>query len=175
MDDISLLDASLIYSLLFSPLLTMILVLLWTSVNMKRTAKVQLLGIVILLVLGFVAINSPFILIMVSTAIILLVVWIFTYRNLFLEGQFTVIILFFVLQVAYYMLFFVVMGSEYNLALTLLLLCIIPILSMIVLYPWTFGHKKTSKGRVLITLVFIVQVVSAILSIVLSIMAISNL
>ena len=115
------------------------------------------------------------ILIVGSTAIILLIVWIFAYRNFFLKGQFTAILLFFALQIAYYMLFFVVMGSEYNLAITLLILCIIPILSMMLLYPWTFGHKKTSKGRVLIIIVFIVQVISAILSIVLSLMATVNL
>ena len=164
MDNISLLDASLIYSLLFSPLLSMILVLFWTSANMKNTARAQLLGIVILSVLGFLAI-----------AIILLVVWIFAYRKFFLKGQFTVTLLFLVLQVAYYMLFFVTMGSENNLAITLLLLCIIPILSMILLYPWTFGNKKTSKGRELIIIVFIVQVIFIILSIVLSLMATVNL
>lgn len=175
MDGISLLDASLIYSLLFSPLLTMVLVLFWTSANMKNTAKTQLLGIVILLILGFLAINSPIILVAEAIAIILLVVWIFAYRDLFLKGQFTIILLFFALQVAYYILFFVFMGLQYNLAITLISLCIIPILSMILLYPWTFGNKKTSKGRELIIIVFIVQVIFIILSIVLSLMATVNL
>ena len=142
---------------------------------MKNTAKAQLLGIVILLVLGFLAINSPLILIVEATAIILFVVWIFTYRNFLFKRQLLVILLIIALQVAYYILFFVFMGLAYNLSITLLLLCIIPILSMILLFPWTFGNKKTSKGRVFIIIVFIVQVIYAILSIVLSIMAKSNL
>lgn len=152
----------------------MVLVLFWTSANMKNTAKAQLLGIVILLVLGFLAINSPMILIVGATAIILLVVWIFSYRNFFFKGQLSFILLIIALQVAYYILFFVIIGLE-NLAITLLLLCIIPILSMILLFPWTFGNDKPSKGRVFIIIVFIIQVISAILSIVLSLIAMSNL
>ena len=122
---------------------TMALVLFWTSANMKNTAKDQLRGILVLFALGFLSINSPIILVAEAIAIILLVVWIFAYRKLFLKGQFTVILLFLALQVGYYMLFFVTMGSENNLTLTLLLLCIFPILSLLLLYPWTFGQKKT--------------------------------
>ncbi|MEK3766160.1 hypothetical protein [Solibacillus sp. FSL K6-4121] len=175
MDDLSFLDASLIYLLLFSPLLSIILVLFWTSANMKNTAKAQLFGIVILLVLGFFAINSPLLLIVESIAIILLVVWIFAYKKFFLKGQFPFILLFFAIQVAYYILFFVFIGLEYNLAIILLLLCIIPIVSMMLLYPWIFGIKKVFKGRVLIIIVFIIQVIYAVLSIVLSLIAKSNL
>ena len=171
MDGISLLDAILIYSLLFSPLLTMVLLLFWTSADMKNTAKAQLLGIVILLALGFLAINSPIILIVEATAIILFMVWIFAYRDFFPKGQLPVILLIFALQVTHYILFFVFMGLEYNLSITLLLLCILPILSMILVYPWTFGNKKISKGRVLIMIIFIVQAIYAILVIVLSLMA----
>lgn len=166
MDGISLLEASILYSVLLLPLLSMVLLFAWTSANMKNTAKAQLLGIVIVLVLGFLVINSPMIIIIEATAIILFVVWIFAYRVFFLKGQLPVILLFFALQVAYYILFFVFIGLEYNLAITLL--CIIPILSIILLYPWTFGTKNTSKGRVLIITVFIVQVIYASLNIVLS-------
>lgn len=176
MDGISLLEASLLYSVLFSPLLSMVLLLFWTSANMKNTAKAQLFGIVILLALGFLAINSPMILIIEATAIILFVVWLFAYRDFFLkEGQLSFILRFFALQVAYYILFFFVFTRlEYNLAITLLLLCIIPILSMILLYSRTFGNKNTSKGRVLIVIVFIVQVIYAIITIVLALRAMSN-
>ncbi len=166
MDGISLLEASILYSVLLLPLLSMVLLFAWTSANMKNTAKAQLLGIVIVLVLGFLVINSPMIIIIEATAIILFVVWIFAYRFFFLKGQLPVILLFFALQVAYSILFFVFIGLEYNLAITLL--CIIPILSIILLYPWTFGTKNTSKGRVLIITVFIVQVIYASLNIVLS-------
>lgn len=173
MDGISLLDVSLISSLLFSPLLTMVLLLFWTSANMKNTAKAQLLGIIILLILGFLAINSPIILIIEAAAIILLVVWTFAYRDFLLKEQLSVISLLFALQATYYILFFVLLRLEYNIALTLL--CIIPILSIILLYPWTFGSKNTSNGRVFIIIVFIVQVIFAISNIAFSLIATSNL
>ena len=171
MDGISLLEASLIYSLLFAPILTLVLLLLWTSANMKTTAKAQLLSIIILFALGFLAINSPIILIVEAAAIILLVVWIFAYRTFFHKGQLPLILPISALQVAYYILFFVFMGLEYNLGLILL---IIPILSMILLCPWTFGNKKTSNGRVLIMIIFIVQAIFATLVIVLTLMTTSN-
>jgi hypothetical protein len=171
LDGISLLEASLIYSLLFSPILTMVLLLFWASVNMKTIAKAQLFGIIILFALGFLAINSPIILIVEAVAIILLVVWIFAYRDFFHKEQLPVILPISALQIAYYILFFVFMGLKYN----LITLLIIPILSMILLYPWTFGNKKTSKGQVLIMIIFIVQGIYAILVIVLSLMAMSNL
>lgn len=133
MDGISLLDVSLIYSLLLAPFLTMVLLLFWMSANIKNTAKAQLYG---------------------------------TYSDFFLKGQLSFILIIFALQVAYYTLFFILLSLEYNLAITLL--CIIPILSMILVYPWTFGSKNTSKGRVFIIIVFIVQVIFAILNILLS-------
>jgi hypothetical protein len=173
LDGLSLLDASLIYSLLFSPIVTMVLLLFWTSANMKNTAKAQLLGIFILLVLGFLAINSPIILIIEATAIILLVVWIFAYKDVFLKGQLSLILLILALQVAYYILFFVLLSLENGLAIALL--CIIPILSMILLYPWIFGSKNTANRRIFIIIVFIVQVVFASLTIVFSFIATSNL
>ena len=173
MDGITFLEASLIYSLLFSPLLTMVLLLFWASANLKNTAKAQLLGIVVLLVLGFFAINSPLILIIEATAIILLVVWIFAYKDFFLKGQLSVISLIIALQVIYCILFFVLVGVEFTLAITLL--CIIPVLSMILLYPWTFGSKNTSNGKVFIIIVFIVQLIFAILNIVVSLTATFNL
>ncbi|WP_455662066.1 hypothetical protein [Pradoshia sp.] len=172
MDGISLLDASLFYSLLFSPLLTIVLLLFWISANMKNTAKVQLLSIVFLVILGFLAINSPFILIIEATAILLFLVWLYTYRSFFPKEQSSVFLLVFVLQIAYYMLFFFLLSSG-NLAITFL--CIIPILSMVLLYSWTFGSKNTSSGRVFIIIVFIIQVIVVILTIVLSFIATSNL
>lgn len=173
MDGITFLDASLIYSLLFSPLLTMVLLLFWTSANMKNTAKVQLLGIVILLVLGFFAINSPLIVIIEAAAIILLVVWISVYRDFFREGQLSISLLIIALQVAYCILFFVVVGLESTLVITLL--CIIPVLSMILLYPWTFGSKNTSNGKIFIIIAFNIQVIIVILNIVFSLTAMFNL
>jgi len=143
------------------------------SGNLKNTAKAQLLGIVILLVLGIFAINSPLIVIIEATAIILLVVWIFAYRDFFPKGQLSFISLIIALQVIYCILFFVLVGLKYTLAITLL--CIIPVLSMILLYPWTFGSKNTSNGKVFIIIVFIVQVIFAILNIVVSLTATFNL
>lgn len=173
MDGISFLDASILYSVLVSPLLCVVLLFFWMSANLKNTAKTQLLGIVILLALGFLAINSPIILIVEATAFILLVVWIFAYKNHFLKGQLPVFLLISALQFAYYILFFIFIGLENNLAITLL--CIIQILSLILLYPWAFGNKNKTKGRAFIIIVFIIQVICAILNIVLSLMATSNL
>ena len=166
MDGISLLEASVFYSVLVSPLLTIVLLLFWTSSNINNTAKIQLLGIFILFYVGIFLNSSMFLIIGTTAAIILLVVWILAYKNYFLKGQLRVTLLIFVIQVAYYILFFELIGLENNLAI--LLLCIIPILSMLQLYPWTFGNKKTSKGRVFIIFVFVVQVIFLVLNIVLS-------
>ena len=171
MDGILLREAILFYSLLFLPIIILVLLLFWASVNMKTTAKVQLLGIIILFALGFLGINSPIILIVEVAAIILLVVWIFAYRDFFHKGQLPVILPISALQVAYYILFFVFIRLEYILGI----LIVIPILSMILLYPWTFGNKKTSKGQVYIMIIFIVQAIFAILIIVLSLMVTFNL
>jgi hypothetical protein len=172
LDGICFLEASLIYLLLFSPVLTMVLLLFWTSASMKATAKAQLLGIIILFALGFLWINSPIILIVEVAAIILLVVWIFVYRGFFHKGQLPIILGISALQVVYYILFFLFIGLEYNPALILL---IIPILSVILLYPWTFGKKKTSIGHVFLMVIFFFQAIYAILVIVLSLMVMSNL
>ena len=91
MDGISFLEASILYSVLLFPLLTIILLLFWASANMKNTAKTQLFGIVILIAAGFLAINSPIILIIEATALILLVIWIFAYKEFFLKEQLSVI------------------------------------------------------------------------------------
>lgn len=168
MDDISIFDASLFYSLLFSPLLTMILISFWMSANIKNTAKAQLFGIVILVVLGFFAINSPFIVIIEATAIFLFLAWIYTYRKFFIEERLSIFLSIVSLQIAYYSLFIFLLGLG-NLAITLL--CIFPILSLILLYSWTFGRKKTSSGRVFIIMVFIVQAMLLILTIILSLTA----
>ena len=174
MDGITLEYAIIIYSLLFSPLLTMVLLFFWTSANMGNKAKVQLLGIFILLVLGLLAINSPFILIIESAAIILFILWLIANRKSFLNEQIPLISIIVVSQLVFYMLFFILLSLESGLILSLL--GIIPILSMIFLYPWAFGKKRTiSKGQVFIILAFIVQVYLVILSIVISFVVTSNL
>ena len=174
MDGISLLDATIIYSLLFSPLLTIVLLFFWASANMVNKAKTQLLGIFILLVLGFLAINSPFILIIEGVAVVLFILWLITNRQSFLDEQISFISILVVLQLVFYMLFFILIGLESGLILSLL--GIIPILSVCFLYPWAFGKKRTiSKGRLFIILVFIVQVYLVILSIVNSLVVTSNL
>ena len=172
MDGISLLEASILYTLLFCPLLSMVLLFFWTSANMKKTAKVQLLGLVFLLAIGFLTINSSISLVILAITIVLFVVWMFVYRDFFLKGQLPVIFFIFGLHVLYYILFFVFIGLQNDLAITLL--TIIPILSMILLYPWTFGKKKTSNGRVFIMIALIIQVIYAILNITLSLMTIFN-
>ena len=139
---------------------------------MKTTAKAQLLSVIILFALGFLAINSPIILIVEAAAIILLTVWILTYRDFFNKEQLPITLTISALQVFSYILFFAFIESEYNLGIILL---IMPILSIILVYPWTFGNKKTSKDSKLIMLVFAVQVIYAFLVIVLSLTAMSNL
>ena len=141
---------------------------------MVNKAKAQLLGIFILLVLGFLAINSPFILIIEGVAVVLFILWLITNRQSFLDEQISFISILVVLQLVFYMLFFILIGLESGLILSLL--GIIPILSVCFLYPWAFGKKRTiSKGRLFIILVFIVQVYLVILSIVNSLVVTSNL
>lgn len=168
MDGITTLDAIIIYSVLISPLLSMVLLFFWMSANMKSTAKAQLLGIVILMVLGFLAINSPFILIIEAAALILLVIWIIAYGGFFPKERLPVFLCTFALQIAFY-IFFTTILILLNLGSPLaFLICVIPILSMILLYPWTFGNKKKSEGRVFIMIIFIVQIIFTILNILIS-------
>jgi len=172
LDGISLLEASILYSVLFIPLLSILLLLLWTSAGMKNAAKAQLFGIVILIALGFLSINSPIILVIETIAIILLVVWIFVYKDFFLKGQLLVISIILLLQIIYYILFYLFLGTEFTVAIALLFL--IPLISMILLFPWAFGNKK-SNGRVLIIITYIIQIIFIILMIVLSLTLKSNL
>lgn len=173
MDGISFLDALHIYSLLFSPILTMLLLLFWLSADIKNLAKVQLLGIVILVVLAFLSINSPMIAILGGAAIVLFVIWLSTYSRFFLKEQSSVTLRIFSLQIAHYVLFFVLLSFQYHLALTFM--CIIPILSMIQLYSWAFGSKNTSNGRVFIIIVFVIQVILACLNIAIPLIETYNL
>ena len=161
MDGITILDASVVYSLLFLPILTIVLLFFWASANFKKAAIFQLLGIVILFTLGLLAINSPYIMIIEAVAILLLIVWIYTYRNFFLKGQLFFILTIFVLQIVYYNLFLLLLGIQYTLVISLA--CIIPILSMYLLYPWTFGHKKSGKGRIYLMIAFVVQGIITVL------------
>ena len=166
MDGISLLDASILYTLLFCPVLSMVFLFFWTSANMKKTAKVQLLGLVILLAISLLTINYSISLVILAIAIVLFIVWLFVYREFFLTGQLPVIFFIFGLHLVYYILFFVFIGLENNLGITFL--SILPILSMILLYSWTFGKKKISQGRIFILTVFMIQVLFTILNVVLS-------
>ena len=169
MDGISFLDASIFYSLLFSPLLTMLLLFFWLSTNLRNLAKAQLVGIVVLIILGFLAINSPFITLIEGVALVLLIVWILTNKDSFLKGQLSFISLVFTLQIIYYVLFFIFLGLELNLAFAFL--SIIPILSIILLYSRMFGSKKTANGRVFLLTTFAVQVIFAISNLALSLIA----
>lgn len=165
MDGILIYDATAIYSVILAPLLAMILLFCWTAASMKKIAKFQLLGIVLLFALGFLAINSPIILIVEAVAIILLVVWIFNYRASFHQGQILVVLLVIVMHIIYAILFFALAGLENSLGIVAL--CIFPVLSMMLLYPWTFGDKKLPKGRVFILILLVVQMIFVILNIVL--------
>ena len=158
------------YSLLASPLLSIVLLFFWMSVNFKNTAKAQLLGIVVLFVLGLLAINSPIIVIVEAAAIILFIVWLFAYRAFFSKEQVSVLIWFVVLQTVYYILLISILALMTNLGF--IFACIIPILSMRLLYPWTFGNKKESEGRALILSIFVVQIIFMILNITVYLMAI---
>lgn len=166
MDGITFLDASVVYSLLFLPIVSIILLFFWASANIKTAAGFQLLGIIILFILGLLAINSPYILLIEAIAILLLIIWIYAYRNFFIKGQLPFILTIFVLQIVYYNLFLLLLGIQYTLAFSLA--CIIPILSMYLLYPWTFGNKKTPKGQVFAVIAFIVQVIITVLIIMVS-------
>ena len=167
MDGITIWDALIIYSQLASPLVSLVLLFFWMSVDVKKTAKVQLLGIVVLFVLGFLAINSSIFGIVEVATMILLGVWLFAYRDFFSKERLPVTISVVVLQMLYYVLF-IAIGAWTNLGF--ILACIISVLSMVLLYPWAFGNKKESKGRGFILSIFVVQIMFAILNITVSVM-----
>ena len=167
MDGITIWDALIIYSLLASPLVSIVLLFFWMSVNVKNTAKAQLLGIVVLFALGLLAINSPIFVIVEVAAMILLGAWLFAYRDFFSKERLPVTLSVVVLQMIYYVLF-IAKGAWTNLGF--ILACIISVFSMILLYPWAFGHKKESEGRAFVLSIFVVQIIFTILNITLSVM-----
>ena len=152
------------YSLLASPFLSIVLLFFWLSVDVKKTAKVQLLGIVVLFVLGFLAINSSIIVIVEVAALILLVAWFFAYRSFFSKERLPSV---FVLQMSYSIVFIVILTLT---NVGFILACVISVFSMIRLYPWAFGDKRESKGRAFILSIFVVQVIFTILNITVSMM-----
>ncbi len=172
MDGLSLFEASIFYSVVLLPLISIILVICWASLHMKNTAKAQLVGIFTFLVLGILTINSSLFLVIEGVAFILLVLWIVAYRHLFLKGQLRTIILIFALQIVYYILLYFFFVGERGLAMSIL--SIIPLISIILLYPWMFGNKKTLDNRVFIIIIGIIQVIFIISNLVLSLMIISN-
>ena len=168
MDGITIWDALIIYSLLAAPLVSIFLLFFWMSVDVKKTAKMQLLGIVVLFVLGFLAINSSIFGIVEVAAMILLGAWLFAYRDFFSKERLPVTISVVVLQMIYYVLF-IAIGAWTNLGF--ILACVISVFSMILLYPWAFGNKKQSKGQVFILIIFVVQIIFTILNITISLAA----
>ena len=162
MDGISLLDASLFYSLLFSPLLTMVFLLFWISADIKKAAKAQILGIIILMAAGIFAINSPFITFIEAIAILLLIVWFIAHKDSFRREKRSVTLSIFAFQITYYILFFPLLISGN--AATAFVLCIAPILTIKFAYPWAFG-RKTSSGRMYVIFAIVLQVVLTLLNI----------
>ena len=161
MDGISLLDAILLYSVLFLPILTMILLFAWGAANMKSSSKVQLLVIILVFILGILAINSIILPIM-SVSMILLFIWIYLNRSGFVQGQLLCIFIVFGFQLLFYFLGFSVIDLESTWAFTILL--ITPIVTIVLLFPWTFGRKNIlTKGRLIVVIVFILQVILLIL------------
>ena len=155
----------MMYSLLASPFLSIVLLFFWLSVDAKKTAKVQLLGIVVLFVLGFLAINSTIIIIVHAAAIILLVAWLFAYRRFFSKERLPSVA---TLQISY-AIAFVALFTLTNVGF--ILVCIISVFSMIRLYPWAFGDKRESNGRALVLSIFAVQIMFTVLTITFYLMA----
>jgi len=147
------------YALLASPLLSIVLLFFWLSVDAKNTAKVQLLGIVLLFVLGFLAINSTIILIVHAVAIIWLVAWLVAYRRLFSKERLPLVA---TLQISY-AIAFVALFTLPNVGF--ILVCVISIFSMIRLYPWAFGDKRESNGRAFVLSIFAIQIMFTVLNI----------
>ena len=158
------------YALATMPILTIVLLLFWIPANMNKTAKIQFLGIFILFVIGILTAQYDFNTlfgIILLIFIIALTLWIFVNRRFFIIKHLSVISMIFALQIAF---FFLIQWIGYG--LSLILLCIVPILSMVLLYPWIFGSKEKSYGRVLAIIIFIVQLIFTILNVVLLILAI---
>ncbi|MEC2054151.1 hypothetical protein I6J18_04815 [Peribacillus psychrosaccharolyticus] len=161
MDGISFLDAILIYSVLFLPIVTMILLFVWGAANMKNSSKVQLLVVILVFILGILAINSIILPIM-SVSMVLLFIWIYLNKNGFAQGQLLFIFIVFGFQILFYFLWFLVLDLETTLAFIILLVA--PIATMGLLFPWTFGRKNTlAKGQLIVVIAFILQVILLIL------------
>lgn len=161
MDGISFLDAILIYSVLFLPIVTMILLFAWGAANMKNSSKVQLLVVILVFILGILAINSIILPIM-SVSMVLLFIWIYLNKNGFAQGQLLFIFIVFGFQLLFYFLWFLVLDLESTLAFIILLVA--PIATMGLLFPWTFGGKNTlAKGQLIVVIAFILQVILLIL------------
>ena len=157
MDGISLLDAILLYSVLFLPIVTMILLFAWGAANMKNSSKVQLLVVILVFILGLLTINSIILPIMI-VSMILLFIWIYINRSGFVQGQLLFIFIVFGFQLLFYFLGFSVIGLESTWAFIILLIA--PIVTIVLLSPWTWGRKSTlAKGRLIVVIAFILQVI----------------
>ena len=169
MDGISLLDAILLYSVLFLPIITMILLFVWGAANMKNSSKVQLLVVILVFILGLLTINSIILPIMI-VSMVLLFIWIYVNRSGFIQGQLLFIFIVFGFQLLFYVLGFSVidLGSTW----AFITLLIAPIVTMALLFPWTFGRKNTlAKGHFIGVIAFILQVILLILCVFLGISA----
>lgn len=123
MDGLSIFDVMIIYIVLFVPLLTMVLLIIWTFLNRKNISKFKSLTVVLM----------------------------------------------FALQILYYLLAFLVLKLESNLAIALL--TIIPIFSLVLLYSRVFGHMRKAAGRILMSIIYLAQLILAIATFLLALSA----
>ena len=143
------------YSIVYLPLLTMALLLLWIPANMKNTSKAQFIGIFTLFILIVVLCAIDYIgtgLILFLLFIVLLTLWIFVNRGSFQIRHISIIFLIFIMQFALYLIFL----QSWGIMTSIILCSIITIISLILLYSWIFGNKKALNGRLLALIIFIV-------------------
>lgn len=76
------------------------------------------------------------------------------------------------LQFVYYVLFFVFITLESNAILWVL--CMIPIIAMLVLYPIVLGKQKLMNSRILLVAVFVVQAICMVSVIAVAIISLFN-
>lgn len=76
------------------------------------------------------------------------------------------------LQFVYYVLFFVFITVESNAILWVL--CIMPIIAVLVLYPIVLGKQKLMNSRILLVAVFVVQAICLVSVVSVAIMSLFN-
>lgn len=99
----------------------------------------------------------------------LLIGWTLLNRKNISKFKSLTMVIMFGMQIVYYLIIFLFLKLENNLGIALV--TIIPICALTLLYSRVFGHRKKSYGRIIMVVVFFLQVLLAIATFSLSLTA----